>query len=344
MFHFAQPFYLLFLVVVVPLIWWWLHRPRAAVRYPAASMLAGLPCGRARMARWGGALLRGTAMSSMAIALAGPRWPDAATRIETEGIAIMLLVDVSKSMKTEDFDWQGQKVSRLDAVKRVVHLFVQGGQGPSETPDGADASNFAGRRTDLIGLVTFAHRPESIRPLTLSHGALLGQLDKEKPVETPTHAETNLSDPVAVALKRLRDAGLRRKIVVLLTDGEHNVEPTVSGWSPREAAEYAAALDVPLYTLDAGKPVEGDRSDESRTAAIQSLVDMAHLSGGRYFLTRDTRSMLEGFQAIDKLERSDIQSFLYRRYYDLYPCFALASFVCYVLTLALEMTIWRRLP
>jgi Ca-activated chloride channel family protein len=344
MFHFALPLYLLFLLVVPPLIWWWLRRPRAAVRYPAASLLAGLPSGRAQTARWGGALLRGMALTSMAIALAGPRWPDAATRIETEGIAIMLVVDISKSMKTDDFDWQGQKITRLDAVKRVVHLFVQGGQGPSETADGSDASHFAGRRTDLIGFVTFAHRPETERAPTLSHGALLSKLDEEKPVETPTHAETNLSDPVAIALKRLRDAGPRRKILVLLTDGEHNVEPTVSDWSPIEAAQYAALFDIPLYTLDAGKPVEGDKSDEARTAAIQSLVDMAHISGGRYFLARDTRSLLDGFEAIDKLERSDIQSFLYRRYHEAYPWFALASFVCYVLAFALEMTFWRRLP
>jgi Ca-activated chloride channel homolog len=344
MFHLAQPLYLLLLLTVPPLVWWWVRRPRSAVRYPAASLLAGLPSGRANLARWGGALLRGTALTAMAIAIAGPRWPDAATRIETEGIAIMLVVDISKSMKTEDFDWQKQKISRLDAVKRVVHLFVQGGQGPAQTADGSDASYFSGRRTDLIGLVTFAHRPETVRAPTLSHGALLSKLDEEKPVETPTHSETNLSDPVAIALKRLRDSGPRRKILVLLTDGEHNVEPTVSGWSPLEAAQYAASFDIPLYTLDAGKPIEGEDNEEGRSAAIKSLQDMSAISGGPNFLARDTRSLLKGFEEIDRLERSDIQSFLYRRYHEAYPWFALASFVCYVLAFALEMTLWRRLP
>jgi Ca-activated chloride channel family protein len=152
-----------------------------------------------------------------------------------------------------------------------------------------------------------------IYPLTLSHKALLGRLDEAQPLTTPTQAETNLSDPTAVALRRLRDAGPRRKVLVLLTDGEHNVEPTASGWTPRQAAYVAAGLGVPLYTLDAGKPIGGEASADGRADAIQSLEDMARISHGHYFRTRDTRGLLEAWQAIDRLERSDIQSFLYRR-------------------------------
>src|SRR6185437_1225945 len=99
--------------------------------------------------------------------LSGPRWPDLRTRIETEGIAIVMLVDVSGSMAERDFDWRGEPVSRLEAVKKVFHLFVSGGEGTDTTGDGTDVSNFQGRPTDQIGLVTFATRPETACPLTL---------------------------------------------------------------------------------------------------------------------------------------------------------------------------------
>ena len=188
----------------------------------------------------------------LAVALAGPRTPDLRTRIEVEGVAVMMLVDVSGSMSTHDFAWQGQPISRLDAVKRVFRLFVAGGAEPDATPDGDDAHLFQGRPTDSIGLVVFATRPKTACPLTLSHSVLLRLLDDEQPRSVPGESETNLSDAVALGLYRLKSAGARRKVLVLLTDGEHNVPDPRSGWTPRQAAQIAASLDVPIYTIDAG--------------------------------------------------------------------------------------------
>ncbi len=255
----------------------------------------------------------------------------------------MILVDVSKSMDKDDFEWQGRKVSRLDAVKRVVQLFVKGNPTDGLAAE-MEAGAFAGRPNDLLGMITFAHRPETVCPLTLSHSVLLDMLDAEKVRTTPDEAETNLSDPVALALQRLREAGPRRKIIVLLTDGEHNVEPTASGWSPREAAQVAGSLGIPIYTLDAGVPTNKGAKDDERGDAIQSLVDMARISQGTYHQTRDTETLIEAWHDIDRLERNPIQSYLYRRYYETYPWFGLASFVFYLLELLLAMTWWRRLP
>src|SRR5262249_48962364 len=81
------------------------RRPRPPLSLPAADALAALPAGGARAARRGGAALRGAALLALAVALAGPRWPDLRTRIETEGIALVMLVDVSGSMAERDFDW-----------------------------------------------------------------------------------------------------------------------------------------------------------------------------------------------------------------------------------------------
>src|SRR5438046_5925802 len=98
MLTFANPGFLLLMLAVPLLVWWWLRRRRGALRFPDTGLLTDLPPGRSRIARWGGAGLRGGALLLLVVALAGPRWPDLHTRIATEGIALEMLVDVSGSM------------------------------------------------------------------------------------------------------------------------------------------------------------------------------------------------------------------------------------------------------
>jgi Ca-activated chloride channel homolog len=342
MIQFADPLYLLLLLLVPVLVWWWLRQGRNALRYPAMTLLAGLPVGRARFARLGGAVLRGLTLTLLVVALAGPRTPDLRTRIDTEGVALVMLVDVSGSMAERDFVWDREPVSRLDAVKHVFRLFVEGGKGGGPAADGADPKAFEGRPTDLIGLVTFATRPETIRPLTLTHSATLRTLDEEEPRHVPGESETNLSDALSVALTRLRAAKPeQRKVLVLLTDGEHNVPDPKSTWTPRQAAQVAASLQIPLYTIDAGNDTAGP---EVRAAAVQTLQDLAHITNGRYFQAGDTKGLLAACRAIDDLERTPIQSFQYRKYHELQVWFALAAFVVLVLGFVLDRTVWRKLP
>src|SRR5437016_771861 len=96
--EFAHPAFLFGCLAVPLLVWWRLRPPRLALRYPDTRLLTGLPPGRGRVARWGGAILRGLVVLLLAVALAGPRWPDLRTRLEAQGIAIVLVVDVSGSM------------------------------------------------------------------------------------------------------------------------------------------------------------------------------------------------------------------------------------------------------
>ncbi len=346
MFHFAAPLYLLLLLVLPLLAWWNLRQRRLAVPHPSISLFAGLAVGRAPFARYGGLVLRLLALTLIVLALAGPRWPDLRTRLDAEGIALMMVVDASGSMAERDFDWNGEAISRLDAVKRVFRLFVAGTAGAPVTLALA-GSDPEGRPTDLVGLVTFATRPEVACPLTLGHSTLFRQLDVELPRAVPGESETNLSDAVTLALARLRAAGTRRKVLVLLTDGEHNLPKTVSGWTPRQTAQIAGSLGVPIYTIDAGndRPTpEGDGSAATRAQAVQTLRELADVTGGRYFAASDTAALVSACQTIDRLERTTIASFQYRRYHEAYPWLALAAFVFFVLALALERTMWRRLP
>jgi Ca-activated chloride channel family protein len=355
MISFANPGFLLLLLLIPPLLLWWLYQPRRALRHSLVERLRDLPTGRARRVRRVSALLRGLALLLLIVALAGPRWPDRRSRIETEGIALVLLVDVSGSMAERDFVWQGQPVTRLDAVKKVFHLFVRGGE-EGESANSKDVQGLPGRPTDLLGVVVFATRPQTLCPLTLSHSVLLRLLDGETPRRIPGESETNLSDAIAVGLHRLHAADTRRKVLVLLSDGEHNVPEPRSGWTPRQAAQVAASLDIPIYTIDAGnaassehEPISETRSETAspaqiRADAVKTLTDLARITHGRYFAAHDTELLLAACRDIDALERSDIRSFQYRRYHEAYPWLALASFVSLCLALVLEQTLWRRLP
>lgn len=349
MFHFAQPWILLLLPAAPLLAWRWLRQRRAALRFPQTNLFDGLPAGRSRRARHWGAGLRGLALVLLILALAGPRFADWRTRLPTEGVAIEIVLDVSGSMGTRDFRWGGRPLSRLDAAKLAFRLFVAGGGASTGIP-------LAGRPNDLIGLVTFARWPESTCPLTLSHNVLLRLLDAEEPRSLPGESETNISDAVTLGLHRLEGIKARRKILVLISDGEHNVPKPGSEWTPRQAAQVAANLHVPIYTIDAGSepgteeeaqplnPEESRARAQLRASGESTLRSLATLTGGRHFQARDTETLLAVCEEIDRLERSPIESFQYRRYYEGFPWFGLAVFGVLLTLQVLERTTWQRVP
>lgn len=344
--HLARPFYLLLLLLLPALVWWHRRRRTVGVPHPSLDALPAEADRRAWLVRHGGLCLRIAALTLLAVGLARPRWPDLRTRLDTVGVALLMVVDVSGSMGERDFDGGGEPRSRLDAVKDVFRLFVAGG----EAEAGGRRMRFDGRPADLVGLVCFATRPETVCPLTLSHTALLRLLETEQPRSVPGESETNLSDAVAVGLARLRAAGRFRKALVLLTDGEHNQVQTRSGWSPLQTAHLAASLGVRIYTIDAGPPAPADDDPASRAAravrtqAVATLQEMARLTGGRSFVARDTAALLDATRAIDRFERVPITSFQYRRYHEAYPWLTLSAFVLFWTAATLDVTLWRRLP
>ncbi len=220
---------------------------------------------------------------------------------------------------------------------------MTGGEGP-------DGEQLEGRPDDLIGLVTFATLPESSCPLTLSHSALLRILAKQEPRTLPTESQTNIGDAIAWGVQRLESEHGRRRVMVLLTDGEHNVPPPAL--KPRQAAQIAASLGVPIYTIDAGgepasetaDPEGRARSAAERANAEQILHAVAKITKGQSFRAHDGQTLLAVCRDIDQLERQPIPSFQYRRFYEGYPWFGLASLVLLVGVCVLEMTWWQRSP
>ncbi len=346
---FANPEFLWFAPLAGAVAWWWLRRGRPAMRFsdPAAFAVRGR---RAVVAMWGGALLRGLACLALVLACAGPRRPDLQTQLPAEGIAVVMAIDVSGSMETPDVIWNpnGPPVTRLDAAKRAFKLFVAGGDAP-------DGTAFDPRRGDSIGLVTVAAVPQVACPLTLNHSVLFKIVDDLKTRGGPD-AGTNIGDALAEAVERLDSVKTKQqaKVLILLSDGEHNVfkedapgakRPGIDRtMRPREAAQLAANLGIRVYTIDTGgDPPPGAPADlvAQRLAGRESMQKVAEMTGGRSFAATSGTELLAAYREISTLEKVEIKAPIYRRYFEDYRWCAAAALVLILAAHALDRTLWR---
>ena len=339
-FSFEFPWVLLLLPAAPLLVWWLVRRRRPAIRYSDVSALLAVASG-GWVPKWGGAILRGLAVLLLVLAVANLRTPDLKTRLPVDGIAITLAIDVSGSMSAPlDPTATPTTITRLVAAKQTFSLFVKGGT--------TDAGTFDGRTNDQIGIVTFAAVPETACPLTLNHSVVLKVVD-ELDTKKGLDAGTNIGDALGLGLAGFdaatRNGDGRRKVLVLLSDGEHNKEGE-EVLRPLVAAQLAAKLNIPIYTIDCGGSGNPDNADEQkqRSEGRAVLDDVAKLSGGRSFVANNADDLKAAFADIDRLERQPVDSFRYRRYWSFaLPC-GLAALACVLLVGVLERTAWRRLP
>lgn len=334
---FAQPWFLVALVLVVPALWW----SRRSSGRVVFSSLRALPAGghtwRTRIA-WLPDLLLALAVASLVIAVAGPRAGDKSARVRREGIALALAVDVSGSMRALDLSERNRELTRLDAVKRVFEQFVIGGKGLGGRPD------------DAIGLVAFARYADTRSPLTLDHGNLVTaarQLDFAREDEDGTAIGAGLE----LAVQRLADFKSRSKVAILLTDGESNVHDI----DEDTAIDDAVKAGVKVYTIGAGTtgvaPIRIDRGD-GRSELMQIAVSIdetllrriADKTGGQYFRATDNASLHKIYAQIDKLERTAIEEERFTEYHQYYSWFVAAALALVTLAFALRGTVLRRLP
>jgi Ca-activated chloride channel homolog len=343
--EFTYPWFLLLLPIPFAFWVWRSRTSRAALRYPGGQLLADIP--QARLPRIVGNGLRFLGLTCAILALAGPRVPDLKTRLPTEGIAIVLVLDTSGSMQEETFEWNpgSARISRAEAVRRAFRLFVAGGEGP-------DGTHFEGRSTergtDAVGLITFSNWPQPVCPPTLNHSVLLNILDH---IEPPSARDTgtNVGDAIVEGVNRLDHTTASRKVLILLSDGEHNIDLQDEGrqpLKPRQAAGLAANLGIPIYTIDAGgDPPSNDlEAAKNRLAGQEINRTVAEMTGGRSFTANDGSQLLEVCRTIDAMERQPIVSPVYRRYHEFYPHLAFAAVALAFLAFGLEQTIWRRIP
>ncbi len=298
--------WLLLVALALPLIVRWRRRQRVAtLRYPlVAAVRAVGPGWRARW-QWILPLMRLAAFALIVVALARPQMGKAASKLYTEGIDIMLAVDVSGSMLAEDFTVDGKRSSRLDAVKSVVRSFL------------------GKRDSDRVGLVLFAGRPYTQCPLTLDHGWLLQNLERAK--VGMIEDGTAVGSALATATNRLEASDAKSKIVILLTDGQSNAGKV----TPLTAAEAAKTLGYKVYTVGAGTrglapypdtDLFGNRVYRPMQVDVdeQTLQKIAERTGGRYYRATDTASLEKIYDEIDQLEKTTHEGLQYLEYNELY--------------------------
>ncbi len=339
MLSFSQPLVLLALPLAILVGVRWHRRPRTSLAFSSAALLHGLPTGRARLAIRLSIGLRVLCVVSLIVSIANPRLPDGATRLPVEGVAIALVCDGSGSMGTTDFPGEnnGPAVSRLNAAKRALSNFVQG----TTTPN----ASFPGRAADPIALIVFAAWPTTECPLTLNHSVLLSIMNEVEPRQG-LDAGTNIGDAIAEGILRLRSARGTRKVIILLSDGEHNAtQPDVL--SPLQAAQLAANLQYPIYTIDCGGALSPTAAAEEilqRESGKRSLELVAELTGGRAFAANSEAELIDIYRQLDQLERQPTVSYQYRRYHELGDAFTMLALGALVLLWILEHVIWRKIP
>lgn len=341
--YFATPDWLLGLLVIPWVLLLWHRRSAPALAHPLAELLRTLPRGRARRILFGKAIGRSLVLASLIVAAAGPRTPDLQTRIPVEGIAIVLVVDTSGSMASADFpaSADGSSIPRIQAAQQALQLFVAGGVSD-------EGLTLDGRGNDEIGLVTFAAVPEPSCPLTLDHATIVSRLQELKP-RASIDAGTNIGDALVSGVLLLEHATDRRKVMIVLSDGEHNVtrEGPNAPLPPFAAAQLARSLGVTIYTIDCGGPPDRQDTPEAqlqRADGRRVLEGIAQLTQGQAFTANSGADLQAVYRAIDQFERQPVETYLYRRYHDHTALVAGLALALFTLIVILERTRWAIIP
>lgn len=335
------------LALLAPMVYYLLaKRSPASVTYSSLMVLGQTPRSmRTRLANMP-ALLLASAVLAMSVALAGPRTPDAETRVRREGIAVVMVVDRSGSMQARDLVKDNTEIDRLDVVKERFEQFVLGNEAQRSSDVGR------GRSDDVIGLVAFARYADSLCPLTLDHGNLINIVHDLQIVTDRNEDGTALGEGLALAVERLRRHPTQSKVAIVLTDGVNNAGDI----NPIQAAELARTEGVKVYCIGAGTrglapvPVRDPFTRKIFLQPAQVEIDentlqaIAQQTGGRYFRATDRKALAEIYDQIDRLERTEVTELRYLQYQEWYRALVIVALAMIGASELLAGSFLRRLP
>ena len=321
---FAHPIWFLALLVLPLAAWLKGRRGRpAAFVYSSVGLLSGLTGIRRSHAGAFLAALRWLALAAFITALAQPRLLKSTTEVKASGIDIVCALDLSGSMKTQDYIINHQQVSRIDMAEPVLKQFIEG------------------RPNDRIGLVVFAAQAFIASPLTLDHDFLLETIDQIG-IGSINSDATAIGDGITTSLNRLREVKSKSKIIVLMTDGANN-----SGViSPLTAAQAAKALGVKIYTIGLGNReiVQQMGLPEGFLPDEDTLEQISQMTGGKYYRADNAEKFKAIYAEIDKLEKTEAVINKYTEYKELFLWFVTGGLAVLLLEITLGQTLLRRLP
>ena len=327
-YEFAHPAWLwLLLLAPLPALWaWWKSRKRTGLRFSSIAPARGAGGSIWLRLRALPVALRTAALVLGILALARPQERDVVRERHVEGIDVMLVLDMSTSMRAQDFE-----PNRFEAARDVAAGFI-------ET-----------RATDRVGLVVFAAEAFTQAPLTIDYNFLQEML---REVEIGMIDDgTAIGTAIGMAVNRLRTSEVESKVIILLTDGQNNTGEI----DPRTAAELAEVMGIRIYTIGVGTrgkapyvfkgpfgqsyrqlvPVEIDE---------EMLRAIAERTGGRYFRATDREALREIYNEISTLETSQVEVRTYTSIDEQFAYFLWPAFGLLLLEILLTTTRLRRIP
>lgn len=324
---FAHPYFFL-LLLLLPLFFWWQKRSnmRPVFRLSTLHSFAGSSRKTWKVKyRILPDILRSLAFAGMVVALARPQSSSMNEALNSDGVDIVLSIDVSGSMNAEDL-----KPNRLKAAKAVAEDFI------------------AKRPNDRIGLVIFSGESFTQCPITIDHNVLLQQLSA---IESGSLQDgTAIGMGLATAVDRLRNSKARSKIIILLTDGVNNTGLI----DPSTALEIAKAYKLRVYCVGVGSKGQAPfpvpmANGSTQTQMVPVEIDEALLktiasqTGGKYFRATNNSSLSAIYKEIDQLEKSKVEVSVTKHFTDLFLPFALLALFCLVLEMVLRYTVFKSL-
>ena len=322
---FNSPAYLLLLLLLIPIIGWYiwkLHDQDASLQISSTSRLAKQPKSARIYMLHIPFVLRVATITLLSLALARPQLSNRFSSESTEGIDIMMALDISGTMLAEDF-----QPTRLEAAKKVATDFV------------------IARPNDQIGLVVFAGESFTQCPLTTDHAALVNLFRSVKfgMIEDGTAIGLGLAN----AVNRMKDSPTKSKVIILLTDGSNNKGDI----DPMTAAEIAKTFGIRVYAIGVGShgqsraliqtPIGPQYATVDGEFDEQTLKQIAATTGGEYFRATDNTSLKRIYEQIDQLEKTKLRVREYSKRTEYFVPFLFAALACLLLEVILRYFVLR---
>ncbi|MDD4823379.1 MAG: VWA domain-containing protein [Bacteroidales bacterium] len=325
---FANPKYLLLLLLLIPMVVWYVYKQRskqATIRMSSLEPFQRAPRSWKNYLRHLPFVLRLVVTTLLIIILARPQSTDNWESSTTEGIDIVMAMDISSSMLAADL-----KPNRLEAAKDVAAEFING------------------RPNDNIGLVSFAGESFTQCPLTTDHAVLLNLFGKME--SGMIEDGTAIGVGIANAVNRIKESNAKSKVIILLTDGSNNRGEI----APVTAAEIAKAFGIRIYTIGVGTqgtapyPVQTAFGVQYQNVPVEidevTLKQIASTTGGAYFRATDNTKLKEIYEEIDQMERTKISVKEYSKKQEEYLPFALLAMCLLLLEVVLRNSVLRTIP
>ncbi len=310
-----ESWWLLGLLLLVPL-WVWLRgrfSPVAAVEFSSGDLLrAASRRPRSHRRRWLMAL-RYLALALLIAAVARPQVEKGLSDVDAKGINLMLVLDWSGSMKKRDFTMDHKRVTRGQALVKVISEFMRA------------------RRTDRIGLVRYDRDAFLMCPLTLDHDWLITRLKEEK-----NGQGTAPGSGMVIAAEHLLPATNQTKVIIIVTDAEQ----VNQGPDPGEVARALAPLGIKVHVIQ----IIDFKDMADNRMQWNEMAEVPKLTGGQLFQVADFVGLRSVYRQIDRLEKATFKEDKQRNWRELMAWFALPALGFLLGELALRQTVWRRLP